>query len=200
MCFHYLSIKLCSKAIPFENPHFRHWNGKWKSSIFAVLWVWQIAHETVHSVITFERWYSNTYFNIEITYYSNTIWNAHFDSNSDFSCFMSNASKTGFSTVSTKYAVHRAEYYALCGRHRFSRIFNIIYFPSNTMKPVICILTGFIIGSMDWIHVLYIKQSIYVIPLINHFCGITGAFNCRAILWKVFRGNIYNNSNSDSNC
>ena len=48
--------------------------------------------------------------------------------------------------VSIKYAVHRARNIQLCGRHRFSRIFNIIYFHSNTMKPVICILTGFIIG------------------------------------------------------
>lgn len=48
--------------------------------------------------------------------------------------------------VSIKYAVHRARNIQPCGRHRFSRIFNIIYFHSNTMKPVICILTGFIIG------------------------------------------------------
>ena len=97
MCFHYLSIKLCSKAISFENPHFRHWNGKWKSSIFQGFKILMNSIYTVHWIITFERWYLNTYFNIEITYYSNTIWNAHFDSNSDFSCFMSNASKTGFS-------------------------------------------------------------------------------------------------------
>lgn len=72
---------------------------------------------------------------------------------------MSNASKTRFPAILIKTAVHRADYPALCGRHRFSRILNIIYFHSNTMKPVICILTGFIIGYMDWIHILYIKQS-----------------------------------------
>lgn len=112
---------------------------------------------------------------------------------------MSNASKTRFSTVSTKYAVHRAEYYALCGRHRFSRIFNIIYFPSNTMKPVICILTGFIIGYMDWIHIIYIEQSIYVIPLINHFRRITGAINQITILIEHLGCDINNNSHADSN-
>ena len=86
------------------------------------------------------------------------------------------------SAILIKTAVHRADCSALCGRHRFSRIFNIIYFHSNTMKPVICILTGFIIGYMDWIHIIYIEQSIYVIPLINHFRSFTHAFNRRAIL------------------
>lgn len=79
--------------------------------------------------------------------------------------------------VSIKYAVHRARNIQPCGRHRFSRIFNIIYFQSNTMKPVICILTGFIIGYMDWIHIIYIEQSIYVIPLVNHFRRITCAIH-----------------------
>lgn len=65
--------------------------------------------------------------------------------------------------VSIKYAVHRARNIQLCERHRFSRIFNIIYFHSNTMKPVICILTGFIIGYMDcWIHIIYIQQSNHI--------------------------------------
>lgn len=112
---------------------------------------------------------------------------------------MSNVSKTRFSAILIKTAVHRAEYSALCGRHRFSRIFNIIYFPSNTMKPVICILTGFIIGYMDWIHIIYIEQSIYVIPLINHFRRITGAINQITIFIEHHRSNIDNNSNSDTN-
>ena len=43
-----------------------------------------------------------------------------FDSDGDFTCFVSNASKTGFTTILIKTAVHRAEYSALCGRHRFS--------------------------------------------------------------------------------
>ena len=52
-----------------------------------------------------------------------TVQNAYFDSDGDFTCFVSNASKTGFTTILIKTAVHRAEYSALCGRHRFSRIF-----------------------------------------------------------------------------
>ena len=46
--------------------------------------------------------------------------NADFDSDGDFNCFMRHASKAGFSTIQIKTGVHRAEYSALCGRHRFS--------------------------------------------------------------------------------
>lgn len=46
-----------------------------------------------------------------------TAKNAHFDSDGDFSCFMSVVSKTGFSTIQIKIVVHRAEYYTLCERH-----------------------------------------------------------------------------------
>lgn len=31
------------------------------------------------------------------------------------------------------------------------------------MKPVICILTGFIIGYMDWIHIIYISNNPYML-------------------------------------
>ena len=47
--------------------------------------------------------------------------NADFDSDGDFMYFMRNASKTGFTAIPIKTAVHRADYSALCGRHRFSR-------------------------------------------------------------------------------
>ena len=43
-----------------------------------------------------------------------------FDSDGDFTCFVSNASKIGFTTILIKTAVHRAEYSVPCGRHRFS--------------------------------------------------------------------------------
>lgn len=79
---------------------------------------------------------------------------------------MNNASKTRFSAILIKTAVHRAEYYALCGRHRFSQIFNIIYFHSNTMKPVICILTGFIIGYGLDSYVIYQTIQSYSFQLI----------------------------------
>ena len=46
---------------------------------------------------------------------------AYFDSDGDFTCFVSNASKTGFTAVPIKTLVHGADYSALCGRHRFSR-------------------------------------------------------------------------------
>lgn len=72
--------------------------------------------------------------------------NAEIKSDSSFMPFLMNVSKTGFTAISIETAVHGADCSALCGRYRFSRIFNIIYFHSNTMKPVICILTGFIIG------------------------------------------------------
>lgn len=68
--------------------------------------------------------------------------------------------------VSIKYAVHRARNIQLCGRHRFSRIFNIIYFHSNTMKPVICILTGFIIGYGLDSYVIYQTIQSYSFQLI----------------------------------
>ena len=100
--------------------------------------------------------------------------------------------------VSIKYAVHRARNIQLCGRHRFSRIFNIIYFHSNTMKPVRIQITGFIIGYMDWIHVL-IYQTIQSYSLVNHFRRITGAIHQITILIEHHRSNINNNSNADSN-
>lgn len=109
---------------------------------------------------------------------------------------MSNASKTGFSINLIKTAVHRAEYYALCGRHRFSRLFNIIYFPSNTMKPVICILTGFIIG---YGFMYYISNNPIIFVSVNHFRRITGAINQITIFIEHHRSNIYNNSNADTN-
>ena len=65
---------------------------------------------------------------------------------------------------------------------------------------MIYILTGFIIGYMDcWIHMLYIKQSIYVIPLVNHFRRITGATQQITILIEHLGCDINNNSHADSN-
>lgn len=71
--------------------------------------------------------------------------NAEIKFDSSFMPFLMNVSKTGFTAISIETAVHGADCSALCGRYRFSRIFNIIYFHSNTMKPVI-MFTGFIIG------------------------------------------------------
>lgn len=105
--------------------------------------------------------------------------------------------------VSIKYAVHRARNIQLCGRHRFSRIFNIIYFHSNTMKPVICILTGFIIGyGLDSCIIYQTIQSYsfqLIIFSVNHFRRITGAINQITIFIEHHRSNIYNNSNADTN-
>lgn len=50
-----------------------------------------------------------------------------------------------------------------------------------------------------WIHVLYIKQSIYVIPLVNHFRRITGAIQQSTILIEHLGCDINNNSHADSN-
>ena len=52
-----------------------------------------------------------------------TVQNAYFNSDGDFHHFMSNISKNGFSSFAIKTAVHRVCNLALCGRHRFSRIF-----------------------------------------------------------------------------
>ena len=49
--------------------------------------------------------------------------NAYFNSDGDFHHFMSDISKTRFSAILIKTAVHRAQYCVSCGRHRFSRIF-----------------------------------------------------------------------------
>lgn len=51
-----------------------------------------------------------------------TAKNSHFDSDGDFSCFMTNASKTWFFTIQIKTGVHGAEYYAPCGRHQNTAI------------------------------------------------------------------------------
>ena len=99
--------------------------------------------------------------------------------------------------VSIKYAVHRARNIQPCGRHRFSRIFNIIYFHSNTMKPVICILTGFIIGYGLDSCIIY--QTIQSYSLVDHFRRITGAIHQITILIEHLGCDIDNNSNADSN-
>lgn len=102
--------------------------------------------------------------------------------------------------VSIKYAVHRTRNIQLCGRHRFSRIFNIIYIHSNTMKPVICILTGFIIGyGLDSYYIYQISNNPIIFVSINHFRRITGAINQITIFIEHHRSNINNNSNADSN-
>lgn len=100
--------------------------------------------------------------------------------------------------VSIKYAVHRARNIQPCGRHRFSRIFNIIYFHSNTMKPVICILTSFIIGYGLDSCIIYQTYPIIFVS-VNHFRRITGAINQITIFIEHHRSNIYNNSNADTN-
>lgn len=51
-----------------------------------------------------------------------TAKNAHFDSDSDFSYFMTTLSKTGFFTIQIKTDVHGAEYYAPCERHQNTAI------------------------------------------------------------------------------
>ena len=51
-----------------------------------------------------------------------TAKNSHFDSDDDFSCFMTNGSKTGFCMIQIKTGVHRAEYYTPCGRHQNTAI------------------------------------------------------------------------------
>ena len=52
------------------------------------------------------------------------------NSDGDFYHFMSNISKTWFSIIPIKTAVHRARNIRLCGRHRFSRIFSMRKFPA----------------------------------------------------------------------
>lgn len=124
--------------------------------------------------------------------------NAEIKFDSSFMPFLMNVSKTGFTAISIETAVHRADCSALCGRYRFSRIFNIIYFHSNTMKPVI-MFTGFIIGYGLLDSYIYISNNPIIFVSINHFRRITHAFNCRRILREIFRGNIDNNSNSNTN-
>ena len=48
--------------------------------------------------------------------------NAHFNSDGNSMRFVSHPSKTGFSALPIKTAVHRAQYFQPCGRHRFARI------------------------------------------------------------------------------
>ena len=62
--------------------------------------------------------------------------NYHFDSDGDFHRFMSNISKTGFTAILVRTAVHRARNIRLCGRHRFSLIF---------INAKIC-------WNMSWLH------------------------------------------------
>lgn len=85
--------------------------------------------------------------------------NAEIKFDSSFMPFLMNVSKTGFTAISIETAVHGADCSALCGRYQFSRIFNIIYFHSNTMKPVI-MFTGFIIGYGLLDSYIYIYQTI----------------------------------------
>ena len=56
--------------------------------------------------------------------------NHEINSDGDFHRFMSDISKNGFSSFTIKTAVHRARNIALCGRHRFSRIFSMRKFPA----------------------------------------------------------------------
>ena len=48
--------------------------------------------------------------------------NAHFNSDGNFMRFVRHPSKTGFSALTIKTAVHRAQYFQPCGRHRFTLI------------------------------------------------------------------------------
>lgn len=48
--------------------------------------------------------------------------NAHFNSDGNSMRFVTHPSKTGFSAFPIKTAVHRAQYFQPCGRHRFTRI------------------------------------------------------------------------------
>ena len=65
------------------------------------------------------------------------------------------------------------------------------------MKPVICILTGFIIGYGLDSCIIY--QTIQSYSLVNHFRRITGTINQITILIEHHRRNINNNSNADTN-
>ena len=65
--------------------------------------------------------------------------NADFNSDGNFMCFVEDGLKTGFSAIPIKAAVHRAEHYVLCGRHRFTRISILLKNDENSMIFSSCI-------------------------------------------------------------
>ena len=62
-------------------------------------------------------------FQLHLTVLNSSLKTSHFDSDGDFMRFMRNASKTGFTAIPIKTAVHRVCNLALCGRHRISHVF-----------------------------------------------------------------------------
>ena len=62
-------------------------------------------------------------FQLHLTALNSSLKTSHFDSDGDFMRFMSNVSKTRFTAILIKTAVHRVCNLALCGRHRISHVF-----------------------------------------------------------------------------
>ena len=62
-------------------------------------------------------------FQLHLTVLNSSLKTSHFDSDGDFNRFMRHISKTGFTAIPIKTAVHRVCNLALCGRHRISHVF-----------------------------------------------------------------------------
>ena len=92
--------------------------------------------------------------------------NCHFDSDGDFLCFMSNASKTGFSINLIKTAVHRAQNIRLCGRHRNSRNYDML--KKHGKQPVLwlqwkhAVFICMLMMQSGWLHhVVHLKADAF---------------------------------------